>query len=79
MPGCPFRRADVGATLVVALDHGRALRVLGVSRRRFVADVLRLFRPMAASVFGRRMIPGGLAAGREQAMTGPPRRSGHRD
>jgi len=69
----------VGATLVVALDHGRALRVLGVTRRRFVADVLRLFRPMAASVFGRRMIAGGTAVGRDRAPTGAPhRRLGHR-
>jgi hypothetical protein len=44
----------VGATLVVAADHGGALRTLGVTRRRFVTDVLRLFRPMAASVFGQR-------------------------
>jgi hypothetical protein len=42
----------LGAVLVVALDHGRALRTLGVTRRRFVTDVLRLFRPMVASVFG---------------------------
>ena len=44
-----------GATLVVAVDHGRALRALGVSRRRFTADVLGLFRPIARDVFtGRR-------------------------
>ena len=42
-----------GAALVVALDHGGALRTLGVTRRRFVTDVLRLFRPAATTVFGR--------------------------
>ncbi|WP_212846708.1 ferritin-like domain-containing protein [Actinoplanes ianthinogenes] len=44
-----------GATVVVALDHGRALRVLGVSRRQFVADVLSLFHPMVPAVFRRRI------------------------
>jgi hypothetical protein len=43
-----------GTALVVAVDHGRALRCLGVSRRRFATDVLRLFRPMVASIFSRR-------------------------
>ncbi|HWS39638.1 MAG TPA: ferritin-like domain-containing protein [Actinoplanes sp.] len=43
----------VGAAGVVAADHGSALRVLGVSRRHFIRDVLRLFRPMVTSVFGR--------------------------
>ncbi|GAA2706257.1 ferritin-like domain-containing protein [Actinoplanes palleronii] len=43
-----------GAALVVSLDHGGALRALGLSRRRFVADVLRLFRPMVTAVFGQR-------------------------
>lgn len=42
----------VGATLVVAADHGRALRVLGVRRTGFVRDVLRLFAPMDRAVFG---------------------------
>jgi hypothetical protein len=40
-----------GATLVVAVDHGPALRNLGVSRRRFVRDVLALFRPIVRQVF----------------------------
>lgn len=43
-----------GAAVVVALDHGGALRALGLSRRRFVVDVLGLFRPMTGSVFGGR-------------------------
>lgn len=46
----------LGAAVVVAADHGSALRVLGVPRRRFVADVVGLFRPMVAAVFGRREI-----------------------
>ena len=41
----------VGATLVVAVDHGAALRRLRVSRRRFVADVIGLFRPLVSDVF----------------------------
>ena len=57
-----------GAALVVALDHGGALRILGVSRRRFVTDVLRLFRPMVTSVFGR---PGRrFTAGRGRSPAG---------
>jgi hypothetical protein len=40
-----------GATLVVAVDHGAALCCLGVSRRRFVRDVLAIFRPIVRQVF----------------------------
>ena len=40
-----------GATLVVAVDHGRALTSLGVTRRRFVREVLTLFRPCVREVF----------------------------
>jgi hypothetical protein len=40
-----------GATLVVAVDHGPALRSLGVPARRFVVDVLATFRPIAREVF----------------------------
>ncbi|WP_344935549.1 ferritin-like domain-containing protein [Actinoplanes nipponensis] len=40
-----------GAVLVVALDHGSALRALGVTRRRFVTDVRGLFGPMVTAVF----------------------------
>ncbi|RSM54920.1 hypothetical protein DMB66_36580 [Actinoplanes sp. ATCC 53533] len=54
----------VGATLVVAVDHGNALRGLGVTRRRFVADVLRLFRPMVTAVFGARVGAGGMIRSR---------------
>jgi len=43
-----------GATLVVAADHGRALRTLGVTRRGFTAEVLALFRPIARDVFAHR-------------------------
>ena len=41
-----------GATLVVAVDHGPALCSLGISRRRFVRDVLAIFRPIVRQVFG---------------------------
>jgi hypothetical protein len=42
----------IGATGVVALDHGAALRRLGVRRLRFVGDCAALFRPVVAGVFG---------------------------
>ncbi|WP_203795294.1 ferritin-like domain-containing protein [Actinoplanes couchii] len=41
-----------GAAVVVAADHGAALRALGLPRHRFVHDVLRLFRPMVPAVLG---------------------------
>jgi hypothetical protein len=41
-----------GASVVVAVDHGPALRELGVPRFRFVADVLGLFRPIVGQVLG---------------------------
>jgi hypothetical protein len=40
-----------GATIVVAVDHGSALRALGVPAHRFAADVLATFRPIAREVF----------------------------
>ncbi|GAA2600170.1 ferritin-like domain-containing protein [Actinomadura fulvescens] len=42
-----------GATVVVAGDHGRALAALGVTRRRFVADVLTESRKASALMRGR--------------------------
>ncbi|MFI1050938.1 ferritin-like domain-containing protein [Streptomyces griseoruber] len=42
----------LGAVLVVAADHGRALRRLGVGRGRFVADVLRSGGPVVAAILG---------------------------
>ncbi|RZU51368.1 hypothetical protein EV385_3185 [Krasilnikovia cinnamomea] len=47
----------LGATLVVAVDHAGALRRLHLSPRRFVADVLGLFRPVVAAVLGDRPAP----------------------
>ncbi|MEU0542037.1 ferritin-like domain-containing protein [Nocardia sp. NPDC005978] len=38
----------LGATLVVALDHGSALRRLGVTRTDFARDVIALFRDVVA-------------------------------
>ncbi|MGW2351019.1 ferritin-like domain-containing protein [Actinacidiphila glaucinigra] len=35
-----WRVAVAGAAILVAVDHGRALRVLGVGRARFVADTV---------------------------------------
>jgi hypothetical protein len=48
-----------GATLVVAADHGPALRHLGVPRHRFVTDVLALFRPIVHDVCSHRPSPAG--------------------
>jgi hypothetical protein len=62
----------VGTALVVALDHGRALRALGVTRRRFAADVLRLFRPMVASVFRHRAAADTTAADPAAGRSGRP-------
>ncbi|MBP2704539.1 ferritin-like domain-containing protein [Microbispora sp. RL4-1S] len=41
-----------GAVTVVVLDHGQALRHLGVSRAAFVRDVLTGFRGIVADVMG---------------------------
>ncbi|MFI8344142.1 ferritin-like domain-containing protein [Streptomyces sp. NPDC085639] len=54
----PARRAVAGgwrallaaATVVVAVDHGPALRHLGVGRRAFVADVIRSSGPLAGAM-----------------------------
>ncbi|MEU7834285.1 MULTISPECIES: hypothetical protein [unclassified Nonomuraea] len=41
----------LGTVTVVAVDHGLALRCLGLTRTRFVRDVLTLFaRAVSASV-----------------------------
>ncbi|MEU9236575.1 ferritin-like domain-containing protein [Streptomyces subrutilus] len=40
------------AGLLVAVDHGPALRGVGVSRRAFVAEVLRTSAPMASAMAG---------------------------
>lgn len=42
----------LGAVLVVAADHGRALGRLGVGRGRFAADVLRSSGPVIAAILG---------------------------
>ncbi|GAA1098469.1 hypothetical protein GCM10009663_46600 [Kitasatospora arboriphila] len=42
----------LGAGLVVAADHGRALRELGVGRGRFVADVAGSAGPVVAAILG---------------------------
>ncbi|MFI7358289.1 ferritin-like domain-containing protein [Streptomyces avidinii] len=39
-----------GAAVVVAADHGPALRHLGVGRRRFTADVIRSSGPLAGAM-----------------------------
>ncbi|WP_067690703.1 hypothetical protein [Nocardia jejuensis] len=41
-----------GATLVVAVDHGPALRQLGVTRTAFTRDVIALFQGVAADTIG---------------------------
>ncbi|MGW6705261.1 ferritin-like domain-containing protein [Streptomyces sp. NPDC054956] len=47
-----WRALLAGAAAVVAVDHGPALRTLGVRRRAFVADTVRASSPMAASMEG---------------------------
>ncbi|MCX4808466.1 ferritin-like domain-containing protein [Streptomyces sp. NBC_01214] len=42
----------LGAGLVVAADHGRALRTLGVGRGRFVAEVVGSGGPVVSAVLG---------------------------
>ncbi|CAM5613934.1 hypothetical protein SAVIM338S_05675 [Streptomyces avidinii] len=49
-----WRGALAGAAALVAVDHGPALRVLGVSRRAFVAETVRASAPMAAAMSGAR-------------------------
>ncbi|MFT4126152.1 MAG: ferritin-like domain-containing protein [Gordonia sp. (in: high G+C Gram-positive bacteria)] len=49
-----WRMAALVVTVVVAVDHGPALRDLRVGRREFVADTRRLFAPVVADVFSRR-------------------------
>ncbi|MFE0459203.1 ferritin-like domain-containing protein [Kitasatospora sp. NPDC058965] len=44
----------LGATLFVAVDHGRALRSLGMRRARFVAEVTRASAEVVADLLGRR-------------------------
>ncbi|WP_067829480.1 diiron oxygenase [Nocardia inohanensis] len=44
-----------GATIVVTLDHGPALRQLGITRTRFIRDAIALFRgTVRASITGTR-------------------------
>ncbi|MFJ7268630.1 ferritin-like domain-containing protein [Streptomyces sp. NPDC099050] len=45
-----WRAALAAAATVVAVDHGPALRTLGVRRRVFVADTVRSSAPMAAAM-----------------------------
>lgn len=42
----------LGTATVVAVDHGAALRALGVGRARFVREVAGLFRPHVRAVLG---------------------------
>ncbi|MFE7413531.1 hypothetical protein [Streptomyces laurentii] len=52
-----WRGLVAGAALVVAYDHGPALRALGVSRTAFFRDVVRSCGPMAAMMDGRLPVP----------------------
>ncbi|WP_354638121.1 ferritin-like domain-containing protein [Kitasatospora camelliae] len=47
-----WRMLLLGAGLVVAADHGRALRELGVGRGRFLADVAGSAGPVVAAIVG---------------------------
>ncbi|WAC55533.1 ferritin-like domain-containing protein [Gordonia sp. SL306] len=46
-----WRTLALGVVVVVAVDHGSALRACGVTRRTFVVDTMQLFDDAAASVF----------------------------
>ncbi|MGW7277892.1 ferritin-like domain-containing protein [Streptomyces sp. NPDC054844] len=48
-----WRLLLLGAVLVVAADHGRALRRLGTGRRRFVADVMASSAEVVRAVLAR--------------------------
>lgn len=52
-----WRALLAAAALVVAYDHGPALRALGVGRAAFVRDVLRISSPPAATLDGRSGVP----------------------
>ncbi|WP_228001006.1 hypothetical protein [Nocardia australiensis] len=56
----------IGAAIVVAADHGHALRRLGLSRTDFVLDVLALFRAIAPAA-----IPGNHRTGRPAVFGDP--------
>ncbi|MFD5142024.1 ferritin-like domain-containing protein [Streptomyces sp. NPDC058401] len=64
----PARRAAVlgwrallgAAAVVVAVDHGPALRTLGVGRRAFAAQTLRASAPMAAAIAATATAPGAV-------------------
>ncbi|GAA2801569.1 ferritin-like domain-containing protein [Kitasatospora sp. CM 4170] len=66
-----WRLLLLGAGLVVAADHGRALRRLGVGRGRFVVDVTRSAGPVVAAILGTHppRVPGEAA---EPAAAAPP-------
>jgi hypothetical protein len=49
----------IGATVVVALDHGPLLDAIGYRRTRFIRDVLADFAMVAAEVLRRRTTPSG--------------------
>lgn len=46
-----WRLLALGVAVIVAVDHGPALRVCGVTRRASAADTMRLFDEAAATVF----------------------------
>ncbi|MFB7288667.1 ferritin-like domain-containing protein [Actinacidiphila glaucinigra] len=52
-----WRVAVAGAALLVAVDHGRALRVLGVGRARFVADAVVSSKAAASAMLREPAVP----------------------
>jgi hypothetical protein len=77
---CGWWTLMAGAVAVVALDHGPALRELGVTATQFGIDVLRLFRPIVAEVLAPGRVPGkaaGQHAGMSDKVTGPGVEPGH--
>lgn len=61
-----WRALLAGAAAVVAMDHGPALRILGVRRSTFVTDTVRASSPMAAAMHA----AGPPAAGRPGRLRG---------
>ncbi|WP_239154061.1 hypothetical protein [Amycolatopsis sp. FDAARGOS 1241] len=53
-----WRVLMAGALPTVLVDHGRALRALGITRLRFAADVLARFEEVLADVHSGRKRPG---------------------
>lgn len=67
-----WRLLLLGATTVVAWDHGSALRHLGLKRRRFIADVMKSTVEVVADILGTRPLqPSDAAPAHAPGRTAP--------